>query len=143
MAAFTLRTSKWVYNRIRGWNIFKQNVTLTYKDKSLCTNMIGGIVTLAVQLLLLAYGGFLILKMVKRTDVEWNQNIIKFDNQKNGREVIVDENDDIEIKISWIYTNTSISEREQVEKVIDFAAYHYSNDYSIGEQNKTRIEPIE
>ena len=81
--------------------------------------------------------------MVNRTDVEWNQNIVKFDNQRNEKEVTIEESDEVEIKLTWFYETTVPieGELEILKKLLFIEAYHYVLDFQEETVNGTIIEP--
>ena len=81
--------------------------------------------------------------MAKRTDVEWNQNIVKYDNQQNDRKVVVNESDEIEIKIIWVYDSDIDDNTEFLKRVLEFSAYHYVMDLEEKETIETKLEPKE
>ena len=97
MSAFTSKPAKWLYSRVRSRNIFKQSVSLTYKDKADSLNFLGGISTILIVLFIIVYGILMTMKLQRRSDVQWNQNFIEIDSKTANQTFKVTEDDDIEV----------------------------------------------
>ena len=94
------RPAQWFYKVVRNRNIFKQSISLTYKDKAHYINFFGGISTILMVFFIFVYGILMIIRLFNRTDVQWNRNFIEFDSKTIGTNYTLTEDDDIEIMVS-------------------------------------------
>ena len=97
MSIFSSRPAKWFYSRVRNRNIFKQSVSLTYKDRNHCLNFLGGISTILIISFIVVYGTLMTIRLGARTDVQWNQNHIEVDTKSNNQTYTLTEEDGVEI----------------------------------------------
>ena len=121
MSVFTTRPAKWFYSRVRSRNIFKQSVSLTYKDKAHYLNFFGGISTILIVIFIIIYGTIMMIRLRARTDVQWNQNHIEVDTKTDNQTYTVTEGDEIELRF-YLNEVGLITDLQDLMKVLEISA---------------------
>ncbi|CAI2361144.1 unnamed protein product [Moneuplotes crassus] len=132
-----LKTLKWSYKRIKDRDIFRQSISLTYNGKDNISNIVGGLVTLLMLLVLLGYSIILLRTMLQRTDVSWNLNSVR-ENLAQDNKILEWTKDDPKFKIFWSAYKTSLIPQEDLSKALKAEYHHFyvdSTDYTSGVTN--------
>ena len=148
MARCHLKTLKWSKNRIKNRDIFRQTVSLTFKNKDSYTTILGGnlswiipigFFTIVIFIFILVYGIILIVSMFKKSQVSWNKNTYWRD---INEELIVHNitEDDPQIVFSWeSHSRFDHYENISVDNYLYETYEHYKVNIGSGIQNKTNI----
>ena len=83
--------------------MFKESISLTYKGEESYSSIIGGISTIIIFLILSTISVFLFIRMFKRNDISWNQNVVFDDHGTSNKSIIITEKDNIEIYVVHQY----------------------------------------
>ena len=143
MARCHLKTLKWSKNRIKNRDIFRQTVSLTFKNNDSYSTIVGGLLTILIFIFLLIYGVILLVSMFKKSQVSWNRNTYWRD--INGE--VVSHNitaDDPQIVFNWeTYHNFEIEEDVSAANFIHQTFEHKTVDLENDIQKDVNITDFE
>ncbi|CAI2359692.1 unnamed protein product [Moneuplotes crassus] len=103
--------------RFRRVDMFQQNIFFTLKGRSSYATVPGALVSLLAMIVLAAYGGALVLRMVKRREVNWSTNSYFKDLKSDDSMLELDDNH------PKIMLNYRFEEPDSFPKEIDLPGY--------------------
>ena len=132
MPSFNSNPLSWFGKQVRNKNIFKQSISLTYKDKSHCINFFGGFSTFLVIGFIIFYGIRMMIRLQSRNDVQWNTNVIEVDSKTVNQTYSITENDNIEIIFqryipTLLYDDYNIT-FDDIDEIYKIHAFFYPNE---------------
>ena len=131
MVDFQNKIFRWSSERIRNRDIFRKTISLTFRRKESFLSVWGGWVSILIILLIAFIGVFLGIKMLQRTEVQWNQNVYYKNLWNDTTLVPLTDSDKLALKVS-IVSSDIVYSGDDIRDVLNISFYHTSRSYQNG-----------
>ncbi|CAI2387633.1 unnamed protein product [Moneuplotes crassus] len=100
MFGYISKALKWSSSQVKKKSIFKASITLTHKSRKSCIPFIASMTSLAMMIFLVTIGVILFIQMIRREQMQWNQNVSRIQLREDKSEVALTDFDDISIRFT-------------------------------------------
>lgn len=102
MGSFYMRTFGWGLDRVRMRDMFQHSISLTFKGKRTFSTLFGGFASLIVLTFIIIFGIILTIKMFERTNVQWDQNLVRIDFDINKDVLNITAEDNLILQVTFV-----------------------------------------
>ncbi|CAI2380739.1 unnamed protein product [Moneuplotes crassus] len=99
MAGLVTKAIKWSAKQIKKQNLFDESISLTHKTKNNFMAFMAGLVSIAMMVFLIGIGIILAIRMIKKSEMQWNQNTTRASLRSDTTLVNVTEADMISVRV--------------------------------------------
>ncbi|CAI2387583.1 unnamed protein product [Moneuplotes crassus] len=99
MAGLVTKAFKWSAKQIKKQNLFDESISLTHKTKNNFMAFMAGLVSIAMMVFLVGIGIILAIRMIKKSEMQWNQNTTRVSLRSDTTLVNVTEADMISVRV--------------------------------------------